>query len=605
VVATLRAIEDAPGPVETGLIASCHRLVHREDVLHPTDRLEEGLHLRGDAVVPGLQGEEQVGPAHLGVRDPAQPEALVDLAQQLDVRGARQELEVERPLRAMPARVRRGDRRRLGVGHHSGREQRHDGRRVRRHVRLVHPVPGLDLLERPGQTLGHEVEEGRRVDRLEPEPVDVGPHERVEPLPAHRPLQGDEEHRSLVVRDPAEDVVRVGGRGQVGGERGEVGSLLLVEPIEVPIQLEHGQHHVEFRPVSPVEGFVDPPLEVHRPPFVEPEVAPARVGDEVAGPRVRQLVPDDRDQGAIARDEGGGQEGQAGVLHPAVGEGGREHQHVEAVPVVGTGQRLRGVDHATDVLELLGRRLDHLGFGVHSAAVGDVALGDVADRERDQVGRDSVLHHPALGGDVLIFLSPDRRRPHERAQRLGDSDLGIEGEADLGAVLAGDIAPRVDGLALTEQIRVTLPLGQLGGEPLQARRHGAGLVVDPDDLLGRDDEGEGTADHRIRLLHLREVHQVVVAVPHGLDRQVTLVEHRLAFGVEVEASDTLERAAVEVDRDAPVEVYHLRLVRPVVRVGILVKVPFAHGGSFLSILLDLNEPSEFLFAGSETLVKNE
>ena len=58
---------------------------------------------------------------------------------------------------------------------------------------------------------------------------------------------------------------------------------------------------------------LDAPLEVGRPALVEPEVLPAGVGDEVAGPGVREFVGDDVDVSAVVGDEGGCGEGVAKV----------------------------------------------------------------------------------------------------------------------------------------------------------------------------------------------------------------------------------------------------------------------------------------------------
>ena len=66
--------------------------------------------------------------------------------------------------------------------------------------------------------------------------------------------------------------------------------------------------------------------------FVEPEVLPGLVGDEVAGPRVRDLMNDDIREGTVAGKESGCDKGEARVLHPTVREGRWHAQHVIPAP---------------------------------------------------------------------------------------------------------------------------------------------------------------------------------------------------------------------------------------------------------------------------------
>lgn len=80
----------------------------------------------------------------------------------------------------------------------------------------------------------------------------------------------------------------------------------------------------------------NPPLGVHGEALVQPELAPGGVGDQVAKPAVGDLVDDDVHQGAIPGQQAGRDEGDAGVLHPTEGEGGRHEQHV----VPGEGRQL-------------------------------------------------------------------------------------------------------------------------------------------------------------------------------------------------------------------------------------------------------------------------
>ena len=76
--------------------------------------------------------------------------------------------------------------------------------------------------------------------------------------------------------------------------------------------------------------------------LVQPEVAPRRVGHEVARPRVRQLVRHHRHERVVAGQHRRRQEREARVLHAAVRERRRQHEHVVAAPAIRPVQRLGG-----------------------------------------------------------------------------------------------------------------------------------------------------------------------------------------------------------------------------------------------------------------------
>lgn len=65
------------------------------------------------------------------------------------------------------------------------------------------------------------------------------------------------------------------------------------------------------------------------------------VGDEVAGPGVRNLVRYHVSVRLVPGEQGRGRERQARVLHPAKGEGRRQDQNVVLPPNVGTTQVLK------------------------------------------------------------------------------------------------------------------------------------------------------------------------------------------------------------------------------------------------------------------------
>ena len=100
-----------------------------------------------------------------------------------------------------------------------------------------------------------------------------------------------------------------------------------------------------------VERFHDPALEVDGEAFVQPEVAPRRVGDEVARPRVRELVRDERHSDrSPAR--------MVGVANVSAGSPCRRTGTTAAAPARRSGpsdtgrERLGGRDHLLEVGEL-------------------------------------------------------------------------------------------------------------------------------------------------------------------------------------------------------------------------------------------------------------
>src|SRR5688572_18565968 len=99
-------------------------------------------------------------------------------------------------------------------------------------------------------------------------------------------------------------------------------------------------------------------LEVRRESFVEPEVVPGCVGDEVAGPGMRELVHDHRHEAPVTRNDRWRDEREARVFHAAESEGAWHDEEVVAVPAIRSGHFLAGLEHARQVLELPGRSLE-------------------------------------------------------------------------------------------------------------------------------------------------------------------------------------------------------------------------------------------------------
>jgi hypothetical protein len=241
------------------------------------------------------------------------------------------------------------------------------------------------------------------------------------------------------------------------------------------------------------------------------------------------------------------------VLHAAVRKRRRHDEHVEALPVVGTEQRLGGGNVVLDVGELPGGGVEDAGLGPHATAWREVSGRDVPDGEGQQIGRDGLGHRPAEG----VILVPGRGGGHDDGEAGGDGERGGPGDPQRRRVLAGHDASGVDGLTLAEQEGLLFAEGLGGLQPLQRRRRVARAIADVDrprsglelHLEARAEHGDGRMDH--------ERESVAVAVAHGLDVEVAGVEVEGAIAGrrrgkhEGDAAD--EPAGGEVDHDVPVE----------------------------------------------------
>ena len=236
-------------------------------------------------------------------------------------------------------------------------------------------------------------------------------------------------------------------------------------------------------PLASVDRLHDPVLEIGGEALVEPAVGPDGVGDEVARPAVGELVRDEADQAAVAGDEGRRQESEGRVLHAAIGKGRRQHDDVVATPAIGPVETLGRLDHAFGVGQLGGGAVEHRRLGPDPGARAELAEGEVAGRDRDQIGRDRMVHSeaesaPAVADRLALGRQPLAR--HHHLERLGRGHPRLPGLADAGAVLGGDPGAVEGRLPLAEQESVTPPRGLLRSQPLQGLGIGRGAVADGD-----------------------------------------------------------------------------------------------------------------------------
>ena len=209
---------------------------------------------------------------------------------------------------------------------------------------------------------------------------------------------------------------------------------------------------------SAVEGLDDPALEIGREPLVEPEVAPGGVGDQVARPRMGQLVRDQRDQRTVAGQDRGSGEGQPGVLHPAEREARGQHQDVVAAPAIAAERLLDRFDHRLDVGELMGRRFEDAGLGPHAGAGAERLECQVAHRQSDQVRGDRLSHHEL----ETPCAARDRGRTRDSAAMTAVNPVGTLIVADVRDANARRVLQRnprscMNRLRLREQEGLAFP----------------------------------------------------------------------------------------------------------------------------------------------------
>ena len=430
---------------------------------HFADPGEGRLVVGGGGQGEPLHQDLVVAPAHeLEVR--IQPEAvcLGDLAGQL--------LEVDQQLVGAPAldlAFRGPSPGSPGLG--QGREGVQLGAAELRcrggQARLVQVGSGVHGLQGTGQFGLHEGAELLSGDGGEAVGVHVVPEEAVEALLAYLALQGRHQAGALFVGDAGEGVVGIDAL-QVHAQHGQVGLGLEARQAVFQGLLAHGP--AQGGGIIAVEGAEDLPLGPDGEAFVEPEVLHAGVGDQVAGPAVGQLVRHHIHQAAVPRQQGGGEEGHAGVLHPAVGEGGWQHQHVVAVPGVGAEEALGLHDHVLHSGELPGGGVDGLRLGPDPGPGAQVAAGQAAYGQGQQVAGDGLGHGEAEGvAAIPRGLVPGGAGAHDGREALGHRHLGLVGHAHHRRVLAGHHGAGMDLLTLAEEVGSHLALGLRGVQPLE------------------------------------------------------------------------------------------------------------------------------------------
>ena len=132
-----------------------------------------------------------------------------------------------------------------------------------------------------------------------------------------------------------------------------------------------------------------------------------------------QLMGNQRDQRPIAGDDRGRDEGEPGVLHPAQGEAGRQHQDVVASPTIRSEVPFAGGDHCFDVGKFAGGRFEHTGLGPDARAPAQRMKFQVSDGQRNQVRRNRLRHRELKDSFFQLGRLGARLGPHHGPQARG------------------------------------------------------------------------------------------------------------------------------------------------------------------------------------------
>ena len=228
--------------------------------------------------------------------------------------------------------------------------------------------------------------------------------------------------------------------------------------------------------LGPVDVLVDASLDVRREALVQPEIAPGGVGHEVAGPGMRELVGDERNEAPVPGEHRRGREGQPRVLHAAERKARRQHEDVVAIPAVGPVEPLGRLHHLLGVGELMGASREER-TAPHTRRSAGRAPRTRGRRPRSRcryagircgIENRYVPSRCEVGlPAALITATSSGRRPHGR---------GV-GDPDLRGVLDRYPAARVDRLGLGEEKRMPLAGRLRRREPLEARSLRAGRIA--------------------------------------------------------------------------------------------------------------------------------
>ncbi len=215
-------------------------------------------------------------------------------------------------------------------------------------------------------------------------------HPFVKPLAADRNLDRAKEGGAFLIGDIGQPVVgvaslEVDAQPRVGTGR----TAIFLDRLAHCIMAERDLLRCDLGPVHRLD---DAGGGVGGHALVEPEVGPGGVGGEIARPAVGELMRDQAVVALVPGDEGRGEEGQSGVFHAPEREGRGQDQQIVAAPLIRAVQRLGGGHHLLGIGEFGGGLVEHRRLGPHPGARAKRTEGEVADRDRDQIRRDRLVH---------------------------------------------------------------------------------------------------------------------------------------------------------------------------------------------------------------------
>ena len=209
-------------------------------------------------------------------------------------------------------------------------------------------------------------EENRRGDRLEGVAVEITLEVSVEFITSDGGFDHPQESGTLFIGDVGQRVVRVAAVQRLVKPGVGIGrSARFLDRLVLGFDAERDLLRGNFLAVKRLD---DAPLGVSRHALVEPDVAPRRVGREIARPAVREFMRDEADEALVADDEGRGEKRHVGVFHPPVREGRRQDEHVVTAPAIGSVKRFGGAHHLLAVAEFGGGGVERGWLGPDASA---------------------------------------------------------------------------------------------------------------------------------------------------------------------------------------------------------------------------------------------
>eukprot|EP00760_Papus_ankaliazontas_P033603 PhM_4_TR6491/c0_g1_i1/m.61603 len=191
--------------------------------------------------------------------------------------------------------------------------------------------------------------------------------------------------------------------------------------------------------------------------------------------------------GAVTGQHRGADEREARVLHAAVRERLRKHEHIVATPFVRPHKALGDANVLLNLHKVVADDRLSRGLAVDGAAGTELCADKVARGDCDKVRRKGLGLLEARDHCVAHDLGALRQGRHDNNKVLGCADLRRVGAADPGRILAGQHRARVDGLALREQERQRAAVRLLRRHPAQRGAVRRGHVRDSELQLSHTD----------------------------------------------------------------------------------------------------------------------